>query len=483
MLFRSNMGCCSTTAVAEVGKLYCVPISKHLACSDGDIRDKYSIKEVIAFNQITGIFYAEETDYQKDSVVIRISRMLPQSVNYAIKRFDIIKANKGNFINLLSQEKIEVKKQFIYIITRMPYMPDNLIAAVIAKKFPITEANLLAAFCPIFNTLAKMHDAGIIHGQISPTKFLLMKDVCYLYDPCIGTETTTDRILENFLFLSPEDLLNSVPSFASDVWSIAAVLYYLISGTYIFNENSLTECLEDSQRSSPNFNANVWNFISLELKDLLRKMLNKSKDSRIKMKDVLLHPWCQGESLSSANYLLNNTAHLSINYRREICMQKTKYFTANDRSANGIKELKNKLKEVDKNNTGYLEYGEIIQFSLKGAFSKCENCSSFWKYPIEYQSFLNDVTILNSLIMDERISVLFNQLSGTKDYLEEGDIKRLLTAVAHSDYTTKGVFEDLIRMYQNPIRDTLTLKYNEFLNMCQNISFAPSEAVIIGKFF
>ena len=116
---------------------------------------------------------------------------------------------------------------------------------------------------------------------------------------------------------------------------------------------------------------------------------------------------------------------------------------ANDKTSNRLKEIKNKFKELDSNNTGYLEYGEIVQIILKGIYSKCANCNRFWKYPIEYQTFLNDVVVLNALIMDERIAVLFGQLSKQKDFLEPDELRQILNSVDHSDYTVPGVFEDL----------------------------------------
>jgi len=450
--------------------------------ADESVRELYTLKNVISYNATTGIFNAEETRTQNDSVFIRIGRILQPTIRFAMKRLDILKANKEKFTYLLPYTKIEHGKHFLYLVTKTLFPAEDIISAIINNKFFITESNLYTTFVPIFNTLAMMHKAGMIHGQISPVKFLVVNGTCYLYDPCVGTESTGDRIKENFEFLSPEDLMNTAPSFNSDVWSLGAVLYYLITGSYVFNSNSYNECFEDSKVSEADFTFPVWSYISTELKDLIQRMLTKSKFTRITMCEVINHEWIRTNGVFGVNYMLNNRVQLMVDYKRERCMQITKYFMANDKLYAGLKKVQMKFKEVDGNNTGYIEYGDIVS-ALQGNCTKCEYCDCLWKYPIEYQSFLNDLVILNLLMMEERISVLFAQLAKRNDLLQEEDIKRLLSSIAHSDYTVAGVFKDLVRMYQKPRRDSLTLNFEEFLNFMSSINFTPSEGLIIGNFF
>jgi serine/threonine protein kinase len=386
-----------------------------------------------------------------------------------------------NFEYLLPYTKVERRSHFLYLVTKTLFRTQTLFSAISSNKLEMTEMGLFKIFNPIFFTLANMHAAGIIHGQITPTKFLITNDTCYLYDPCVGTESTTDRIKENFGFLSPEDLMNALPSFESDVWSIGAVLYYLITGTTVFNAKSYEEYIEAAKTSEVNFYSDVWNYVSPSFKNLIQRMLNKSKNDRIKMKEVLTHEWFHGKFSALNNIIVNS--YILINNNYETCIRKTKYYMANNHSFLNIKEYQKKSKELDKGNVGCVDYGEMIRTILKDNYTKCQHCDTFIYYPIRYKHLLNDVTILNSLIMEERMSLLFEQLSGNKPYLEQESIKCLLAGIAHSDYTVQGVFEDLVRTYQNPQRTDITLTYEEFWSMCRSIEFAPSEEFIIGGFF
>eukprot|EP00826_Nyctotherus_ovalis_P023879 TRINITY_DN1838_c0_g1_i1.p1 TRINITY_DN1838_c0_g1~~TRINITY_DN1838_c0_g1_i1.p1 ORF type:complete len:475 (+),score=99.57 TRINITY_DN1838_c0_g1_i1:140-1564(+) len=472
---------CATSTVACVTKVHLVSSSRYLASTEGNIRDEFSVREIIAFNETTGLFQGEEIGARGGSVFVRISKIPPLSMKTALKRIEILKLNKDNFEHLLPYTKTEKRSHFLYLVTQSIFRIQSLISAISSNKLEVTEARLFKLFSPIFFTLAKMHASGVIHGQIAPCKFVLQGDTCYLYDPCAGTESTTDRIRENFEFLAPEDLANVPPSFESDVWGLGAVLYCLVVGSTVYNAKSLDECVQVSKGSVGNFHSPAWSLVSPALKNLIKRMLVRSKSDRIKMKDTLTHEWFRDTSAHALNII--NTSYLTINHSYETCILKTKYYMANDHSAVDMKEYRKKFKELDRENVGYVSYERIVRGILSSDYTKCQHCDSFLQYPINYQDFLNDVTILNSLIMKERMTVLFEHLSGNKPYLESESIKRLLSSIAHSDYAVSGVFEDLVRAYQDPQREDVTLTYEEFWSMCQSIGFGPSEGFVIGGFF
>lgn len=472
---------CATTTVASVTKVHLVSSSRYLAGAEGNIRDEFSIREVIAFNETTGLFQGEEIGARGGSVFVRISKIPPLSMKAALKRIEILKSNKDNFEHLLPYTKTEKRSHFLYLVTQSIFRTQTLISAINSNKLEVTEATLFKLFSPIFFTLAKMHASGIIHGQIAPSKFVLQGDTCYLFDPCVGTESTADRIKENFEFLAPEDLANVAPCFESDVWALGAVLYCLVAGTTVYNAKSFDECLEASKGSFGNFHSPAWNLVSPTLKNLIKRMVGRSKGDRIRMKDTLTHEWFRDTSAHKDNVI--NTSYLTISHNYEACLLKTKYYMANDHSVVDMKEYRKKFRELDRENVGYVGYERIVRGILKSDYAKCQHCDSFLQYPVNHQDFLNDVVILNSLIMKERMTVLFEHLSGNKPYLESESIKRLLSSIAHSDYTVSGVFEDLVRTYQDPQREDVTLTYEEFWSMCQSIGFGPSEALVIGGFF
>eukprot|EP00826_Nyctotherus_ovalis_P009038 TRINITY_DN1235_c0_g3_i6.p1 TRINITY_DN1235_c0_g3~~TRINITY_DN1235_c0_g3_i6.p1 ORF type:complete len:329 (+),score=74.45 TRINITY_DN1235_c0_g3_i6:296-1282(+) len=328
-----------------------------------------------------------------------------------------------------------------------------------------------------------MHEAGIIHGQITPHKILLMGAKFYLYDPCVGTESVSDRIAENFLFLSPEELAGEVPSFESEVWSLGAVFYYLVSGEFVLAGRTCMECLETARKSEVGFRDLVWTAISPALKDMVQRMLVYDKTLRINMSEVLQHEWMQSDENCLPNVVVSSLKKMSMHQRRRRCMQHSKLCIANTKSYSAVYDMQKTCQQLDFNKTGYLEYGLIIRSVLKGDDTQCEDCECFWGHKVHHQNFVADAIVLNSLVYHERVSVLFEQLSKKKPFVGPEEIKKMLRAVAHPEYTSPEVFDKFVGTYQHVRRAELTLNFAEFIVMCQSINFIPNEGHIIGKFF
>ncbi len=482
------MGCSATTScpaiTTQVLAIPSIPRSRYATYRE-EIREMYTIKRSITFNSTTGLFYGEEMNTTKDLVLIRVSRLPPTLSAVVATRLDIIKANETAWIHLLPYHKIGQTSYFLYLVTKTTAPAQHLLRAIISGNgFVVTETNLCLAFCPLFATVAKMHEAGIIHGQIGPNKILVINSNFYLYDPCVGTESNGDLIAENYAFLSPEELAGDAPSPESDVWALGATLYYLITGHTVFQPTTCADCIESSKRYEPNFSEPVWSLVSPSLTNLIQRMLCKDKRNRLTMADVIVHEWTQGSVVCIKDcVLLNNTTGVAIDYKHSLCMQKTLYTVAIDKYAPRIESLQIRFQEADLSRAGHIDYGTLVQRAFGGSDSKCEDCDFFWEDPIHYPSFITAALLLNSLVMTERLSVLVAQLAMKKPYLAGEDVKRMLNGIAHADYTAPGVFEDFVRTYQNPQREDATLRFEEFVGMCQSIQFAPVEGFIIGKFF
>jgi len=463
------MGCTSSTSVID--RIYLSSTSDQTK-----IRAVYTIKHCETFNSTTGLFHGEKIGNYSDSVFVRFSRISSFAKGNVNKRLNVLKENEKKLERLVPYFEVEVASKFLYLVIKLVKSAQSLVRAIVSNEFVLSEDKLREVFSPLFKTLAKMHELELIHGQITPNKILLLNNNSYLFDPCVGTESINDRISENYLFLAPEDLRGEVLSYSSDVWSMGAVLYYFITGNYVLSVNRL----EDSKQFKVDFSLPVWDSVSSELKDLIKQMLVYNPLKRIKMSQVLKHKWLKVTKLST-NPLVRSLEQITVNYKREICLQKTKYCIANDKSFSAINELHKNFKRMDNRNNGYLEYHtlrEMLKYS--GA---CENCDFFWDYQINYHNLIEDTKTLNFLIMHERSSVLFDQLGKDRDYLSANEIKTMLCAIAHSECAASCTFESMLKMCQRHQRDDLTLNYEEFLVLCQNLNFVPIEGLVIGSFF
>ena len=79
-----------------------------------------------------------------------------------------------------------------------------------------------------------------------------------------------------------------------DVLSIGVVLYILLTGKPPFDGDGDEEITEQVKIGNVNYDDHVWNRISSDARELLRKkMLRYEYKNRASARDVLKHPWFQ----------------------------------------------------------------------------------------------------------------------------------------------------------------------------------------------
>lgn len=105
-------------------------------------------------------------------------------------------------------------------------------------------------------------------------------------------------------YLAPE-LLHPRPYNAkkADIWSLGVVLFFLLTGNFPFDVHRRIQALMDNEPIAPfhlEFPPELQG-VSVELKDLLQRMLVDKPEHRLNIEDILRHPWLKKQSASSAS--------------------------------------------------------------------------------------------------------------------------------------------------------------------------------------
>ncbi len=115
----------------------------------------------------------------------------------------------------------------------------NLLQLVQARGTPCREAEVLAWILPIMQVLEELHrrNPAVIHRDIKPANIILTVDgntvlvdfgVTKLYDPDGTSQTMIKAITEGF---SPLEQYTGTTTPQSDIYSLAATMYYLLTAT------------------------------------------------------------------------------------------------------------------------------------------------------------------------------------------------------------------------------------------------------------
>ena len=88
-------------------------------------------------------------------------------------------------------------------------------------------------------------------------------------------------------YASPEMLKKNKYTKAADIWSAGVLLYTMVTGKLPFYDRDMQQMLRKILFSQPVFPDNI----SFQCQQLIRQMLMKSPQDRIKMADIKEHPW------------------------------------------------------------------------------------------------------------------------------------------------------------------------------------------------
>lgn len=91
-------------------------------------------------------------------------------------------------------------------------------------------------------------------------------------------------------YLAPE-MINQYYNHQCDIWSLGILLYALLSGNAPFTGNSDSIIIGKILKQPINLETSAWGQRSKEVKELLRKMLEKNFEKRVTVSEVLADPW------------------------------------------------------------------------------------------------------------------------------------------------------------------------------------------------
>lgn len=139
--------------------------------------------------------------------------------------------------------------------------------------------------------LAAAHDARLIHRDIKPENIFLIPDPkgfrIKLVDFGLAKEVTADSVLTRSgtivgtpLFMSPEQALAEPMDYRSDIYSLAAVGYYALTGRHITLEKVFTSVLIDIIKGKPPLVSSLVPDVTEDIDQAFLCALSKTKEDR-----------------------------------------------------------------------------------------------------------------------------------------------------------------------------------------------------------
>src|SRR5262249_48340396 len=75
-----------------------------------------------------------------------------------------------------------------------------------------------------------------VHGGIKPSNIFVTNETFKLVDAKVGRQRSSDENVESVHFVAPEVLQGGAASYESDLYSLGAVLYRILTGRHLFED-------------------------------------------------------------------------------------------------------------------------------------------------------------------------------------------------------------------------------------------------------
>jgi serine/threonine-protein kinase len=177
----------------------------------------------------------------------------------------------------------------------MEYLPGLNLEQLVQREGPLPAGRVVHLVRQMVGALGEAHRRGLIHRDVKPGNVLVCRrggvpDVVKLLDFGLVKHTTAEPggdltmaggIAGTPAFMSPEQSMGRADLDArSDLYSVGAVAYYLLSGRHVFVKDTLYQVLAAHQYEKPTPLLEVKPGVPADLAAVVMRCLEKAPEAR-----------------------------------------------------------------------------------------------------------------------------------------------------------------------------------------------------------
>jgi serine/threonine protein kinase len=256
--------------------------------------DRFAVESLLGRGGMGSVYKARELTLDRD-VALKIVPESRRHDDQFVERFrrEARIAARLRHPRIVSVHEVGTLGGFPYF--SMDYIDGSTLRALIERRGPLPAEDAIAIVVEICRAVAHAHAKGVIHRDLKPENVMIDNegDVFVLdFGLARATEqpalTESGAIMGTPFYMSPEQLAGDKLDERSDVYSIALVLYYCLTGEDLFAADGLTAVLAKhaTLRVRELLASNA--LLPPNMQELVASMLEENPNMRTRsVKDVL----------------------------------------------------------------------------------------------------------------------------------------------------------------------------------------------------
>merc|ERR1719153_1257606 len=213
---------------------------------------------------------------------------------FAVREFDLMKSGKLNHKGLVQLHEAYMVRKYLILI--LDFVEGKTLLDQFFRRHSATEDDVAFIIGELCETLNFLHQQNIVHLDLRPTNIRFEGRDIKLLDYNSSRHLANKKagavvdVIGDTEFCAPE-MLNFDPVLpASDMWSVAVIMYIMCSGTSPFFYEDESQVLATVQSVKYTFNEE-FDTSSSEAKNFIKKCLIRAPEMRMTAGDALKHKW------------------------------------------------------------------------------------------------------------------------------------------------------------------------------------------------
>jgi eukaryotic-like serine/threonine-protein kinase len=249
----------------------------------GKLLGRYSLERELGRGGTGIVYLAREVRLDR---LVALKLLRPDQGSHGRSQFLLeartaARLSHPNIVPILTVEECEP-----FVFFTMPYIAGGTVGESVRIRGPFLPIDALRILRDTAWALEYSHGHGIIHRDIKPDNILIERETQRTLVADFGIAGSTGTrgpgapVTGTPAFMSPEQIQGSDGDARSDLYSLAAVAYYMLSGQTPFSETTAEAQLLAHLNQEPRSLGEIATHIPQALVDLIMRGLSKDMDQR-----------------------------------------------------------------------------------------------------------------------------------------------------------------------------------------------------------